>query len=153
MAGVKLSAKAQEEHEFLESLVGKCDHLAALTEQYVGAKGATQEQTFQLIVRTLQQIRQNAMIKNLGPIADAAGMLAVAAARGSVVQRARTLRDGLGSYKQNVERTMKALVAADVREKAEAEKVMAARTRAKQQADREAARQAAEGKTGGGSGG
>ncbi len=104
-----------------------------------------------LIVRTLQQIRQNAMIKNLGPIADAAGMLAVAAARGSVVQRARTLRDGLGSYKQNVERTMKALVAADVREKAEQEKVMAARTRAKQQMDREAARQAAEGKPGGGS--
>jgi hypothetical protein len=142
MAGLKLSAKAMEEYEFLESLLHKCDHLATLTEQYVGAKGATQEQTFQAITRTLGHIRQNAMMKNLGPIADAAGMLGVAAARGSIVQRARTLRDGIASYKVNVERTMKALVAADAREKKEQEKVMEARTRAKEQMEREAARQA-----------
>ena len=146
MAGLKLSAKAQEEFEFLESLIAKCDHLLALTEQYAGGKGAAQDQVFQLIVRSLQQVRQKAMIKNLGPIADAAGMLAVAAARGSVVQRARTLREGLSSYKQNVERTMKALVGADQREKAEQEKVIAARTRAKEQMER--ARLAHEAKTG-----
>ena len=71
MAGLKLSAKAQEEFEFLESLIAKCDHLLALTEQYAGGKGAAQDQVFQLIVRSLQQVRQKAMIKNLGPIADA----------------------------------------------------------------------------------
>jgi hypothetical protein len=136
MAGLKLSAKAQEEHDFLESLIHKCDHLAGLTEQYSGQKGSTQEQTFQQITRTLGHIRQNAMMKNLGPIADAAGMLAISAARGSIMQRVRTLREGLSSYKQNVERTMKALVGADLRERAENEKVMEARLRAKQQVDR-----------------
>ncbi len=146
MAGLKLSAKAQEEHDFLEGLLKECDHLLALTEQYAGGKGASQDQVFQLITRTLGHIRQKAMIKNLGPIADAAGMLAVAAARGSIIQRARTLREGVSSYKQNVERTMKALIGADQREKAEQEKVMAARTRAKEQMDR--ARQAHEGKVG-----
>jgi hypothetical protein len=127
MAGLKLSAKAQEEHDFLEQLLTQCDHLLALTEQYVGAKGAGQEQIFQTITRSLQQIRQNAMIKNLGPIADAAGMLAVAAGRGAPVQRARTLREGLSGYKTNIERTMKALVAADARERVEQEKVAARR--------------------------
>ncbi len=127
MASVKLSAKAQEEFEFLEGLLKQCDHLAALTEQYAGQKGTTQEVTFSTIVRTLGHIRQHAMIKNLGPVADAAGILATSAQRGSPVQRARTLREGIGSYKQNIERTQKALVAADVREKAEQEKVIAAR--------------------------
>ncbi len=127
MAGGKLSAKAQEEFEFLEHLLKQCDHLAGLTEQYSGQKGTTQEVTFGNIVRSLGHIRQNAMIKNLGPIADAAGILAVSAQRGSPVQRTRSLREGLASYKQNIERTQKALVAADAREKAEQEKVVAAR--------------------------
>ncbi len=127
MAGAKLSAKAMEEVEFLDGLLRQCDHLAGLTEQYAGQKGTTQEVTFATIVRTLGHIRQNAMIKNLGPIADAAGILAVGAARGSPVQRTRFLREGLGSYKQNIERTQKAIVAADAREKAEQEKVIAAR--------------------------
>jgi hypothetical protein len=144
MAGLKLSAKAQEELEFLESLVTECSHLLALTETYAGGKGASQDQAFQTITRTLSQIRQKAMIKNLGPIADAAGMLGVAAQRGSVVQRARTLREGLASYKVNCERTMKALVAADQRERHEQEKVAEARRRAKEQMDR--AQAAAEGK-------
>lgn len=145
MAGQKLSAKAQEELEFLEGLVGKTSHLLALTEQYVGAKkGGQQEQIFSTIVHTLQHFRQNAMIRNLGPIADAAGMLAVAANRGSVVQRARMLREGLSSYKVNIERTMKALVGADLRERAENAKVMAARTRPKEQMDRARAAHEAE---------
>ncbi len=127
MAGVKLSAKAQEEYEFLDGLLRQCDHLSALTEQYSGQKGTTQEVTFSSIIRQLGHIRQHAMIKNLGPIADAAGILAVSAQRGSPVQRTRTLREGIASYKQNIERTQKAVVGADQREKAEQEKVMAAR--------------------------
>lgn len=130
MAGVKLSAKAQEEVDFLDSLLKQCDHLAGLTEQYAGQKGTQQEVTFAGIVRTLGHIRQHAMMKNLGPIADAAGTLGVGAARGSPTQRARFLREGLASYKQNVERTQKAIVGADQRERAEQEKVIAARKKA-----------------------
>lgn len=144
MAGLKLSAKAQEEHEFLESVLRECDHLAALTEQYVGGKGAGQDQTFQLITRTLQHLRQKAMMKNLGPLGDAAGMLAVNAARGSVIQRTRTLREGIASFKLNAERTMKASITADERQQKEQEEVRAARKRAKDQQDRAAAAYAAE---------
>lgn len=132
MAGHKLSAKAQEEHEFLESLLKQCDHLLGLTEQYAGGKGASQAQMFQTITRTLGHIRQHAMMKNLGPIADAAGSMAIGANRGSILQRTRFLREQLAGYKTNIERTMKALVGADAREKAEAEKV-AAQRRADQQ--------------------
>jgi hypothetical protein len=133
MAGFKLSAKAQEEVEFLESLIKHTDHLLGVTEQYAGAKGPSADALFQTIVRTMNQIRQKAMIKNLGPIADAAGMIAVGAARGSPVQRTRFLREQLASYKTNVERTMKALVGADLRERAEQEKVMAQRKKSSQE--------------------
>jgi len=135
MAGHKLSAKAQAQFEFLESVSRECDHLAGLTETYAGGKGASQDQTFQTIVRTLGHLRQKAMIQNLGPIADAAGIMAIGANRGSVMQRARFLREQLASYKTNIERTQKALVGADAREKAEAEKVIAKRSAAAGQSD------------------
>jgi hypothetical protein len=125
MAGRKLSAKTEEEVVFLEHVITEITHLKAKTEEYAGSKKG--EDIVAGIIRQLTQIRQRAMIKNLGPIADAAGILAVAAGRGSPVQRARVLREGLVTYEQNVERTMKALIGADAREKAEAQKVIEAR--------------------------
>ena len=74
MAGLKLSAKAAEEYEFLESVLKRCDHITALVEQYAGAsKGA--DVYLSQMTRTLGQIRQQAMMRNLGFVADHAGML------------------------------------------------------------------------------
>jgi hypothetical protein len=126
MAG-KLSAKAAEEVEYLELVLRNCVHLIALVEQYAGAKTkAASDMYTQQITRTLTQMRQNAMAKNLGFIADAAGTLGVAATRGSQVQRCRTLREGVVSLKQLVERTTKATIDADHRQRTEKEREAAA---------------------------
>jgi len=120
MAGQKLSSKAEEEVVFLEHVLTLIDHLAAKTEAYAAAKKGDDAISF--ITRQLSQLRQNAMMRNLGPVADHAGMLGIAAGRGSQMQRTRTLREGLASYKQLVERTMKATADADVRHRALADK-------------------------------
>lgn len=126
MAGIKLSAKAQEEVEFLDGVIKKCDHMLGLVEQYAGAnKGA--DIFLSQITRELGHIRQNAMIKNLGFVADNAGMLGVAAGRGSQMQRARTLREGIAALKSLTERTMKAVVDLDKRERAQKEREAAAK--------------------------
>jgi hypothetical protein len=132
MAGQKLSAKAMEEFEFMDGLLKECAHLLGETEKYAGSTGNSAQQIFQGITRQLGHIRQKAMMKNLGPLADAAGVMAIGANRGSPLQRARFLREQLATYKTNIERTMKALVAADAREKAEQEKVAAQRKAASQ---------------------
>jgi len=124
MSSLKLSPKAEEDVVFLENVLVQIGHLKAKVEEYAAAKKG--EDLLMFITRRLTHIRQNAMIKNLGPIADAAGMLAVAAGRGSQVQRSRVLREGLVSYEQNVERTMKAIVSADERHRAEAKKAVEA---------------------------
>ncbi len=125
MGGQKLSAKAEEEVVFLETLLQQIAHLAAKTEEYAGTKKG--DDILQAITRQLNAIRQNAMMKNLGPVADSAGILAIAVGRGSQMQRTRMLREGLTSYQQLIERTMKATIGADLRKRAEDEKVMAQR--------------------------
>ncbi len=123
----KLSAKAQEEVEFLEHVLKTCAHLTSMVEQFASAKAKSSMDMYQQqIVRALTQLRQHAMIKNLGFVADAAGILGVAAARGSQVARTRVLREGSVSLKQLVERTMKATIDADHRQRAEKEKEAAA---------------------------
>jgi len=121
MAGRKLSAKTEEEIVFMEHLLVQCDHLNKLVEEYAAATKNT-DALVQVITRTLSQVRQRAMIANLGPLADQAGMLGIAAGRGSQMQRTRTLRDGLAGFKQLVERTMKATIDADVRHRAQEQK-------------------------------
>jgi len=131
MAGRKLSAKAEEEVVYLEHLLVEIAHLKAKTEEYAAAKKS--EDILAAITRQLNHIRQVAMIKNLGPVADQAGLLAVAAGRGSQVQRARVLREGLVGYEQLVDRTMKATVGADERARVEAQKVIEERKAAQAQ--------------------
>lgn len=124
---LKLSAKAQEEVEFLEQVLKLCDHVSALVEQYSSAKTKSNADMYlSQITRTLTQLRQKAMAKNLGFVADAAGVLGVNAARGSQVQRTRTIREGSVSLKALVERTIKATGDTDRRERAQKEKDAAA---------------------------
>lgn len=118
MAGRKLSAKAEEEVVFMEQLLLKVDALQRPIEEYATAqKGG--DQYSQTVVRTLQEIRQHAMMKNLGPLADAAGTLSVQCGRGSQLMRARTMREGTATFKVLIERTMKATIEADHRVTAE----------------------------------
>jgi len=123
VAGRKLSAKAEEEVVFMEHLLLRCDSLLRKVEEYATATRNV-DGILMPIVRDLQQIRQQAMMKNLGPVADQAGMLGVAAGRGSQMQRTRVLREGINSFKQMVERVIKATVDVDQRKRAEAERAM-----------------------------
>ena len=127
MAGIKLSAKAQEEYEYLEHVIKQVEHLLGETEKYAGANNKNAaDQSLMTITRALGHLRQNAMMKNLGFVADSAGQLGVSAGRGSQMQRSRTLREGLAALKQLVERTMKATIEVDKREKEQRERELAA---------------------------
>lgn len=117
MAGRKLSAKVEEEIVFMEQLLLRCDALARPIEEYATApKGADSHS--QTVVRALAQMRQHAMMKNLGPVADAAGTLSIQCSRGSQLMRARTMREGVAAFKVLIERMMKASIDADLREQA-----------------------------------
>ena len=151
MAGRKLSSKTEEEVGFLEHVLVELGHLNKQTEEYATFKGKNDGDLIMVIIRQLQQIRQNGMAKNLGPIADQAGILSVAANRGSKTQRVRVLREGLASYRQAIERTMKAMIDADQRHAAEAhaelERQKAAEHAAAQRMAERALREAEEAKS------
>lgn len=144
MAGRKIGAKAEEEVTFMESLLAQADGLQRKIEEYAACKKGC-DAISQQITRKLGEWRQQAMIKNLGPLADSAGMLAVACGRGSQMQRTRTMREGLASFKQLLDRVIKATIDAGEREmkaaEAEKQKAQDARERARQQVAREAERQ------------
>ena len=97
----------------------QCDHLACAVEEYAAAKKPAQvEWVRQQISRDLGHLRQRAMVKNLGVLADEAGRLGVAASTGgSQMMKTRVLRDGIISLKASVERFRKAKVDADVAER------------------------------------
>ena len=118
MAGQKLSAKATETVEFLDYMLVQCDHLAHAAEEYASAKKPAQiEFVRQQMSRDLGHLRERAMVRNLGVLADEAGRLSVAAsAGGSQMMKTRIMRDGISALKAAVERFRKAKVDADVAE-------------------------------------
>jgi hypothetical protein len=118
MAGQKLSAKATETVEFLDYLISQCEHLAADVEQFAAAKKANQaDWVRQGIARELGHMRQRAMAKNLGVLADEIGRLAVQAGGGGSQQmKTRMLRDGVTSLRAAFERYRKAAVDSDAAE-------------------------------------
>jgi len=117
----KLTAKNQELVDYLDTLLKEMDHFASLVEQYAAAK-SNPDQYSSLLSRELAQLRQKAMMRNVGFIADSAGQLSVAASRGgSAMMKARMLRDGVVSLKALIERTIKGTIQADEGEKREKE--------------------------------
>ncbi|HXY20296.1 MAG TPA: hypothetical protein VEH83_09910 [Gemmatimonadales bacterium] len=117
----KLSAKATETVEYLEALLKEADHFAALVEQFATAKKGGDMYAAQLS-RELGQLRQKAMARNLGFIADSAGQLGVVASRtGSAVMKGRMLRDGVVSFRGLIERSIKGTITADENEQKEKE--------------------------------
>ena len=111
----KLSAKASETVEFLDYLLRQCELLVSQIEDYAAAKKpATADWIRTQIARELGHLRQRAMVKNLGPLADDVGRLGIqASTSGSQQQKSRVLRDGISSLKAAVERRRKATVDAD----------------------------------------
>jgi hypothetical protein len=126
MAGKKLSAKTEEEVVFMEHMLLQCDGLTRKIEEYASCTTKAADGMVQVIVRNLSQFRQQAMQKNLGPLADAAGTLSILCGRGSQMQRSRIMRDGMVNFKILIERMMKAAIDADGRVRAESERVMLA---------------------------
>ncbi len=120
MAAFKLSAKAAETIEYLESVLKQTDHYTALVEQFAAAKTKGFEMYATQLARDLSQLRQKAMIKNQGFIADTAGQLSVMASRGgSPMMKGRMLRDGVAAFKSLLERTIKGVAVADENEQKE----------------------------------
>ncbi len=120
MAGSKLSAKATETIEYLEALLKETDHFAALVEQYAAAKTKGSDAYATQLGRELGHLRQKAMMRNLGFIADTAGQLSVMASRGgSPMMKSRMLRDGVVAFRSLVERTIKGTMVADENEQKE----------------------------------
>lgn len=120
MAGGKMSAKAGEEVEFMEQLITRVEALARPIEEYATAKKNADAHS-QVVTRALSEMRQHAMMKNLGPVADAAGVLSVQCGRGSQLMRARTMREGVAAFKQLLDRMIKATIDADARQMHEKE--------------------------------
>lgn len=116
MAGEKISPKATETVEFLDYVITRCSHLAGDVEEYAVAKQAAQADFMrQGIARELGHMRQRAMARNLGVLADEIGRFAVQAGGGGSQQtKTRLLRDGVGALRAACERMRKATVDADV---------------------------------------
>jgi hypothetical protein len=116
MAGEKLSAKTTETVEFLDYVIRQCDHLASDVEQYAVAKKSAQADFMrQGIARELGHMRQRAMARNLGVLADEIGRFAVQAGGGGSQQtKTRFLRDGVVALRAACERMRKATIDSDV---------------------------------------
>ncbi|OYV67627.1 MAG: hypothetical protein B7Z72_09380 [Gemmatimonadetes bacterium 21-71-4] len=150
---MKLSAKATETIEYLETLLKEADHFAALVEQFAAARTKGSDLYATQLSRELGQLRQKAMMRNLGFVADTAGQLSVMASRGgSPMMKGRILRDGVVAFKSLVERTIKGTMVADeseqkekayLAEKAKKAETAAIKARVLAEDAREAERQAA----------
>ena len=116
MAGEKLSAKTTETVEFLDYVIVQSEHLASDVEEYAVAKKSAQaDWVRQGIARELGHLRQRAMQRNLGVVADEIGRLAVQAGTGgSQAMKTRLLRDGVAAMRAACERIRKATIDADV---------------------------------------
>jgi hypothetical protein len=120
MPAFKPSAKATETVEYLETLLKQADHFAALVEQFAAGKSKNLDMYTSQLARELGHLRQKAMMRNLGFIADTAGQLSVMASRGgSPMMKGRILRDGVLAFKSLIERTIKGTIVADENEQKE----------------------------------
>jgi len=117
MAG-QMSVKATEAVEFLDYVLTQCDHLAGDVEEFAVAKKAAQADFIrQGVARELGHLRQRAMVKNLGVLADEIGRLAVQAGGGGSQQmKTRILREGVASLRAACERMRKSTIDADTAE-------------------------------------
>ena len=106
----KYSAKGTMKMEVLEDAGRKVDRIAALTEQYAGARTG-QDQFIMNIIRTATTVQRALMTAGYGPMADTANQIVMCARRGGTPHgKARNLREQIISLRGGVERGVKGIM-------------------------------------------
>lgn len=112
--GSKLSAKAQQKLDLLETARRKTDRLHSLVEQYA-ASG--QDLFASQIARAATELGRALMAAGYGPMADYANQLGMGAKRGGATQsKYRALRDAVAQLRPAIERAEKSVHTEDAAE-------------------------------------
>jgi hypothetical protein len=120
MAGV-LSPRAQLQINALGELLTKVQRVHALVEQYAAAR-VNQDQFAMPLKRALERLKLEFMGTCQDALSQLAGSLALAVSRGgSVSTRVRTLREGVGSMRFQLELEQRTIASADQEAQAQAE--------------------------------
>ena len=116
MAG-KLSASAQVQLATLQDFATRVARVHGLVEQYATAK-VNPDQYLMAIQRLFGQLKLQFMGAGLDPMSQLCGSMEITAKRGlSAPQKARILREGVGSLKFQLELAQRTVVSEDEAEK------------------------------------
>jgi len=100
-----------EQIEAIEQFQKVVEHSHHLVQELAANRAAPAKvlaRICELIARDMSQMRQRALTKNIGTIADVAGSLAVMAARGGGMSlKLRGLEDGVHSLRMQLEHALK----------------------------------------------
>jgi len=106
----KLSAAAQAQFNFLQSLTPQFDRIHRLVEEMASLR--LDEARVRSLTRQLDQLKTQAASLSLAPLADTFGMMSMLARRGGGMQmKVRGLREGMASLKINHEGAVRAIQA------------------------------------------
>lgn len=104
----KLSAAAQAQFNFLQSLPPQFDRIHRLIEEMSALR--LDEARVRSLTRQLDQLKTQAASLSLAPLADTFGMMSMLARRGGGMQlKVRGLREGLASLKINLEGAVRSI--------------------------------------------
>jgi hypothetical protein len=121
MAG-NISPQAQAKLAMLREMARKVDHVRGLVEQYAVARGKNGDLLIIPIKRAFGRLKLELMGAGLDSLSQLAGSMELAARRGSNQQnKARILREGVGSMVFQMELEQRAVVADDKRAQGQAE--------------------------------
>jgi hypothetical protein len=97
-----------DEIEAYQKVVDHAHHLVQELGANRAAPAKALDKICELIARDMSQMRQRALLSNIGTIADVAGALAVMAARGGgMSMKLRGLEDGVHSLRMQLEHALK----------------------------------------------
>jgi hypothetical protein len=97
-----------DEIEAYQKVVDHAHHLVQELAANRAAPAKALAKICELIARDMSQMRQRALLSNIGTVADVAGALAVMAARGGgMSMKLRGLEDGVHSLKMQLEHALK----------------------------------------------
>ncbi len=122
MAG-KLSPKAQMKVAALRTMAEKVQHVYGMVEKYAAEKNAkVAERMSQPMKRAFGKLKLDLMGAGFDTMSQLAGAMEIAAGRGgSQRNKARILREGVGSLRFQVEQEQRKVVAEDQREQQKTE--------------------------------
>jgi hypothetical protein len=129
MAG-KLSPKAQIKINALRTLTDKVQHVHGLVERFAATRNQKEaDRMSQPMKRAFARLKLDLMGAGFDTMSQLAGAMEIAAGRGgSQSNKARILREGVGSLRFQVEQEQRKIAAEDEREQRKAEAKEAARS-------------------------